>query len=53
MITNRIVKLGSGQEYALNHLRFDMQMIIDEISRTNESRIFYGINLGTYGTFKR
>ena len=53
MITNRIVMLGSGHEYALNYLRFDMQMIIDEISRTNESRIFYGINLGTYGTFKR
>ena len=40
MITNRIVMLGSGHEYALNYLRFDMQMIIDEISRTNESRIF-------------
>ena len=42
-----------GHVYALNYLRFDMQIIIDEISRTNESRIFYGINLGTYGTFKR
>ena len=53
MITYRMFMVGSGHEYALNYLRFDMQMIIDEISRTNESRIFYGINLGTYGTFKR
>ena len=45
MNTKRIFMLGSGHEYALNYLRFDMQMIIDEISRTNDSRIFYGIIL--------